>query len=104
MFTSSLVKLYTSSGAYTLAYTQGVGIFSSSVASVFSSSTSDTPTLTLKTPFIRAACSATYWSTANAGKVDKENSKFKLRGEVWRVDKRGVLGEMYKNIVDMYNA
>ena len=104
MFTSALVRHYNSSGVDTAIYTQSVGIFPQAVVSTFSNNTSDTPTLTVKTPNIRAQCSATYWSTANAGKVDKANSKFKLRGEVWRVDKRGVLGEMYTNIVDMYNA
>ncbi len=104
MFISALVSYYNSSGANTMAYVQSVGISLAFVASTFSDNTSDTPTVTVKTPNIRAQCNATYWSTANAGKVDKANSKFKLRGEVWRVDKRGVLGEMYKNIVDMYNA
>ena len=104
MFVSSLLDVYNSSSVHTIAYVQSSGVYPLMTAGTFSNNTSDTPTLTLKTPLIRAQCNATYWSTANAGKVDKANSKFKLRGEVWRVDKRGVLGEMYKNIVDMYNG
>lgn len=92
--TSSVNKIY-----YTYA-----GLYPTYAQSPLSDITSDTPTITLKSPQIRAQCSTSYFSTSNAGKVDKANSKFKLRGEVWRVDKRGVMGEMYKNIVDMYNG
>ena len=98
-----LLDYYDTSSTNKIGYTNA-GLYPYHATSTFSDNTSDTPTLTLKSPQIRAQCSTSYFSTSNAGKVDKANSKFKLRGEVWRVDKRGVLGEMYKNIVDMYNA
>ena len=98
-----LLDYYDTSSVNKINYTYA-GLYPSYAQSPLSDNTSDTPTITLKSPQIRAQCNASYWSTANAGKVDKANSKFKLRGEVWRVDKRGVLGEMYKNLVDMYNA
>ena len=104
LFISALCRYYSTTGVDSLTYTQAVGIYPTSASSTFSSTLSNTPTLTIKTPNIRALCSTSYFSTSNAGKVDKANSKFKLRGEVWRVDKRGVMGEMYKNIVDMYNG
>ena len=98
-----LIAYYDTSSAQKINYTNA-GLFPYFATSTFSDNTSDTPTLTVKTPSIRAQCSSTYFSTANAGKVDKANTKIKLRGEVWRVDKRGVMSEMYKNLVDMYNA
>jgi hypothetical protein len=98
-----LLDYYDTSSANKISYTNA-GLYTYHATSTFSDNTSDTPTLTLKSPQIRAQCSTSYFSTSNAGKVDKANSKFKLRGEVWRVDKRGVMGEMYKNIVDMYNG
>lgn len=98
-----LIAYYDTSSAQKISYTNA-GLFSHFAASTFSDTTSDTPTLTVKTPSIRAQCSSTFFSTANAGKVDKENTKIKLRGEIWRIDKRGVMAEIYKNIVDMYNT
>lgn len=98
-----IIDYYDTSSVNRVAYS-AFGLFPYHAVSTFSNNTSNTPTLTIMTPFIRAQCNNTYLSTANAGKIDKENTKIKLRGEVWRVDKRGVMGEMYKNIVDMYNA
>lgn len=98
-----LLDYYDTSSVNKINYTYA-GLYPSYAQSPLSDITSDTPTITLKSPQIRAQCSPSYFSTSNAAKVDKANSKYKLRGEFWRVDKRGVMGEIYKDLVEMYNA
>lgn len=104
LFTSGLVVYYNASNARTLSYTSGVGIFPSATAATFSSNTSDSPTMTIKTPKVRAQCNATYLTTTNCAKVDKTSSEFTLRGELWRVDKDSAMQGAYRNIVELYNT
>lgn len=42
-----------------------------------------------------ARCSTTYFSTANAAKVDAENSTIKIRGYLYRYKSGGVLRNLY---------
>lgn len=103
LFTSGLVDYYNKSGSHTLAYTTSVGIYPYAVAATFSNSTSNTPTLTVKSPTIRIVCNDTYLNTANAGNIDASNTYFKYWGELWRVDKDSAMLGMYKNIINAYN-
>ncbi len=104
LFTSGLVDYYNSSNALALSYTLSVGIFPSATACTYSSNTSNTPTVTIKTPKIRAVCHNTFLTTTNCAKIDKANTKFTLRGELWRVDKDSAMQGMYRNIVELYNS
>ena len=104
LFTSGLVDYYNSNNALALSYTISVGIFPSATACTYSSNTSNTPTVTIKTPKIRAVCHNTYLTATNCAKIDKANTKFTLRGELWRVDKDSVMQGMYRNIVELYNS
>lgn len=103
LFTAGLIDYYTSS-ARKLAYTNGVAAYLYAVSATFSSSTSNTPTLTVKTPSIRFVCNNSYLTAANCAKIDKANTKFTLRGELWRVDKDSTMQGMYRNIVGLYNS
>ena len=102
--TVGLIDYYNTSSVKKLTYTNSVAAYLNATAATFSNSTSNTPTLTVKTPSIRFACNNTYLSTSNCAKIDKANTKFTLRGELWRVDKDSVLQGMYRNIVELYNS
>lgn len=58
--------------------------------------TATSPTITLKTPTMSARCSTTYMSTANAGLVDKNNTKLTYTCKVYRVKKTFYLQGFYK--------
>ena len=104
LFNTGLIVCYNASSAQKLTYTNSVAAYLNATAATFSSSASNTPTLTVKTPSIRFVCNNTYLSTANCAKIDKTNTKFTLRGELWRVDKDSVMQGMYRNIVELYNS
>ena len=100
---AGVIDHYNSSGTHTMTYTLNTGIYPTATAATFSNSTSDTPTMTIKTPSFRIVCSTSYLSTANAGNIDASNTYFKYWGELWRVDKDSAMLGMYKNIVNAYN-
>ena len=69
-----------------MAYTTYSPCYISSVtAGTLSSTSSLTPTLTIKTPVLSARCSTSYFSTAQAAKVDQENTTVKMNGYLYRV-------------------
>ena len=104
LFSNGLIDFYNQNSVHTLSYTVSVGIYPTSTAATFSNSSSDTPTMTVKTPVFKIACNSSYLSTANAGNIDANNTYFKYWGELWRVDKDSTMLGMYKNIIDAYNA
>ena len=82
--TSPLMEYWNNNGAHTYTYGASYGIYPSATAATFSNSTSDNPTVTTKSPAWSARCSTTYFSTGNAGKVDQDKSKFRMRGDLYR--------------------
>ena len=79
-------KYYSSATAISMAYTTYSPCYISGLtAATFSSTSSASPTVTIKTPVLSARCSSTYFSTANAKKVDQENSTVKMKGYLYRV-------------------
>ena len=101
---AGVIDYYNFSGSHTMTYTLNTGIYPTSTAATFSNSTSDTPTMTIKSPSFRIVCNASYLSTANAGNIDASNTYFKYWGELWRVDKDSAMLGMYKNVVNAYNS
>lgn len=104
LFTGGLIDFYNASSTHTMTYTVSTALYPSATAATFSNSTSDTPTLTVKTPVFRIVCNDTYLSTASAGNIDASNTYYKYWGELWRVDKDSTMLGMYKNIIDAYNT
>lgn len=103
-FTAGFTSYYDKNGSQTYTWSASYGFYISATAATFSSSTSDTPTITIKTPAINARCSTTYFSTARAANVDQANSKMALTGELWRVKAdTNPSRQMYEHIVDIYN-
>lgn len=102
-FTVPFLSYRNTSGALTYTWSTSYGFYSAVVAATFSSSTSNTPTVTFKTPSISVRCNSSYFATARASEVDQNNSKIALIGELFRV-KRGVfVRSCYEDVVDIYN-
>ena len=110
--TNSCVTLYTAplevyygatAGSLTYTHSVSYGIYPSATAATFSSSSANTPTVTVKTPAVNARCHNTYFATARAAEVDKANSVFYLLGEVYRVKKNSAMQEMSNDLYDIYN-
>ena len=99
-YSAYLIRYYNSSGALTYAYMGSYGIYGAVAAPTFSSSTSATPTVTVKTPTISARCSTTYMSTARAAELDKANSIVTIKGELYRQEIPGKVRWMYDNLYE----
>ena len=94
---ASFLRYYgTTTGTLTYTNSASYGFYYANVAPTFSSTTATSPTITLKTPTMSARCSTTYMSTANAGLVDKTNTKLTYTCKVYRVKKTFYLQGFYK--------
>lgn len=103
--TYGFTSYYDKNGTYTYTWSASYGFYIAATNATFSDSTTNTPTVTIKTPAINARCSTTYFSTARAANVDQANTKLALKGELWRVDKGTSMSRgLYGYIVDMYNS
>ena len=103
-FTAGFTDYYDKNGTQTYTWSSSYGFYIAATAATFSNSTSDTPTITIKTPTINARCSTTYFATARAADVDQENSKVKVTGELWRIKKgTSPSRRMHDYLVDLYN-
>lgn len=90
-----------SSGSRAMAVGNTYGIYATAANVAYSSSTSDTPTVTVKTPTIYARCNASYFSTGAAADVNGAN--IYIKGRVYRVDKwSNMISAMYKRTIDLY--
>lgn len=103
-FTVPFTKYYNTSGTTTYTHSISYGIYPSLNASTFSSSTSNTPTVTVKTPTINARCSSTYFATSRASEVDQENTMIKIVGKLYRVKVEGAVRGMYADFYERFNA
>lgn len=103
LFTGALMEYYNSSGSHTYTFATSYGIYASATAATFSNATSNTPTVTVKTPAINARCSTTYFSTANAGVIDQANSTVSLYGEVYRVKTGAVMRSIINGVIDLFD-
>ena len=78
---------WSSASAQSLAYTMYCPAYLNSVSTLgFSNTSTLTPNITVKTPPIATRCSTTYFTTANAGKVDQANTTVKAKGYLYRVE------------------
>lgn len=98
-----LLVYYTTSGTKSYTFAITYGIYPTAVAATFSSATSNTPTVTVKYPSISARCNSSYFATARAANVNKNDSVIKMKGELWRVPKGAVMKSLYEQVIDIYN-
>lgn len=89
-------RYYNSSSSLTYTNAASYGFYFANVAPTISSTTAQSPTITLKTPTMSARCSTTYMSTANAALIDKENTKLTYTCKVYRVRQDSYLQGFYR--------
>lgn len=82
--TSPLMEYWNNNGSHTYTWGASYGIYPAATTATFSNATADDPTVTVKTPAWSARCSTTYFSTGNAGNVDQDKSKIRMKGELYR--------------------
>ena len=101
----SPLNVYYGATANTLTFTHSIsyGVYPSATAATFSSTSSDTPTVTVKTPAANARCHDTYFTTTRAAELDQENSKYSYYGEVYRIKRKSSMQEMSESLYDIYN-
>lgn len=94
-----------SSGTATCTYAQyGPCYMSAQTAGTFSSTSSTTPNLTIKTPTIGARCSTSYFTTARAADVDTANTIIRMKGYLYRVAKQtSPMAGMWNELLDLYH-
>ena len=99
-FTTPFLRYYNTSGTNTFTYSISYGIYPSIVGATFSNSTSNTPTITAKSPNIYARCYAAYFATDRAAELDKDLSTVQVVGRLYRIEKQGAVASMYKDFLD----
>ena len=99
-FTVPFMRYWNTSGTLTYTHSISYGIYPALTAATFSDSTSNTPTLTIKTPTVNARCNATYFATARAAEVDQANTVIKRVGKLYRVAIPNAVREMYADFYE----
>ena len=103
-YTCPRVDYYNSSGTETVGWTSSYGFYGAAVAATFSNSTSDTPTVTFKTPSVSARCNTTYFATTSGPMINENTSTVKMRGDLYRVKKGSTfICKAFENVIDIYN-
>ncbi len=97
---------YTSTGTHSITQTISTyGFYPTAASQTLSSTSSTTPTLTLKTPQFNARCSTSYFSTTMGSAVDKTNSVIELTGWLYQVDRGTSLArDMAGILYSTYNS
>ena len=104
-YTSCFLQYYgTTTGTASYTWAASYGLYSAVTPATLSSNSSNTPTITVKTPKVSARCSTTYMSTANAALIDKDETIISQKCEVYRVKTgTGFLRGLYGQNVDFIN-
>lgn len=97
-----VIEYYNSNGVLTTAFTTFYGFYATIQAMTFSSAYVTNPTITLARPALSARCSNTYFSTARAAELDKNNSTLTLKCEVYRSAKPNFTQAAYDTIINEY--
>lgn len=102
-FNYGVAEVYNGSGSHTVQWNPAYGLYASVVSATFSSSTSNTPTLTIKRPTFNARCNGSYLSTGNASAIDQANTNLILKCDLYRV-KAGTCNSfnVYNSIIDSF--
>lgn len=102
-FHAPLLIYYNASGARTYTWAATYGFYIGVNAATFSSSTSDTPNITFKTPTINARCNSTYFATTRAAEIDQTVTSMWMTGDLYRVRKGAFVRGQYGWLVDTFN-
>ncbi len=105
LYTAPWIQYRGSSSNLTMAWTGNVGLYGSVQGHTFSSNSSTSPTVTIKSPIYYAKCNDSYFTTTMASAVDKANSNIKCKLYLYRIKRKGsIMYQMFHDIVTAYNA
>ena len=102
-YTVPFMRYYKTDGTATYTHSISYGIYPVVTAATFSNATSNTPTVTVKTPSVSARCYKSYFTEARAAEVDQENTSIKIVGKLYRIEVAGAIREMYKDFYTRFN-
>lgn len=88
-------------GTLTYTWATSYAFYFTLTAATFSNSTSNAPTVTVKTPKLTARCSTTYMSTANAALIDQDATEITISAKVYRVRMPGVFHGNNANVIKL---
>ena len=99
---NSVTDFYNTSNTRTVTYGNANGVYLGIGSVTYSNTTSDNPTITVRTPYVYARANATYQSTDSANAVTGATIMVK-NGKVYRVDKwSSFMSAVYKRAIDFY--
>ena len=102
-FTAPFLQYWNTSGSSTYTWSNSYGIYGTVQTPTFSNGTSDSPTVTMKTPIWYARCSSTYFATGRVGDIDQTETTLKRTCKIYRVKKGTAPREMYEGLVNIIN-
>ena len=85
------------------AYSSSYGFYTANSAPTLSSTSSASPTVTVKRPIINARCNSTYFSTAMAGNIDQDASTIKFVYDIYRAESGYMRKMLHESFMDMWN-
>lgn len=92
------------SSVLTFAYNTTYGINAILPMPSASSTSLDNPTWTIKSPIFNARCSNTYFTTQNAGLIDRDKTILKYTGNLYRILKpTSALTQVFMKAANLYN-
>lgn len=104
-YTNNFIRYYgTTQNSATYSWGLSYALYATLTAATFSSSTADSPTVTVKSPKISARCHSTYMSTTSASSIDQTNTIISQKCKVYRVKKQtGFIRGVYEGNVAFIN-
>lgn len=103
-YSAPLTKYYNSSGNLAIGWTASYGIYPAITNPTFSSSTSNTPTVTVKTPTWNARCSTTYMSTTAAAAIATTNTILQQKATLYRCKIGSFARGSYEDCITLFNT
>ena len=99
------LQYYNADGTLTYTWSASYGFYAGVPTPTFSSSTSNTPNLTPKTPILYTRCSTSYFDTARKNDIDTANTKWHIHGELYRMDlEDNCMYQRYSELIDVVNT
>ena len=104
-YTAPFTEYYNADGNRAMSWSSSYGIYAASTAAQFSSASTATPTLTVRTLSVSARCQSTYLSTAMASAIDKDASFVTIEGKLYRAKVRSSFGRaVWDDVIAKYNS
>lgn len=101
-FQVPFMRYYNTSGTSTYTNAISYGIYPTLVNATFSNSTTETPTVTIKTPSISARCNNSYFAAARAPELDQAKSTIHIVGKLYRKKTPLEIRTMYDAYYERY--